>query len=242
MKVGIVIFLSIVNLQWLSPAITNNTMNKEKIKIEVWSDVVCPFCYLGKKKLEKAIAKLHAQNKIEVVWHSFQLDPNFPRKKSQPSIEYLSVNKGLPINQVKQMCSQLASQGAGYGIDFRFDKSLTFNTFDAHRLIQWAKSHELSGELKEAFMNAYFSQGMDLSKESNLYLIIERVGLDINQAKEVLHSDAFNKAVSNDITKASHLGVGGVPYFLINGEKVISGAQSDEVFENLISDALNNQE
>ncbi|HAY88115.1 MAG TPA: disulfide bond formation protein DsbA, partial [Bacteroidetes bacterium] len=113
-------------------------MNTEKAKIEVWSDVVCPFCLVGKKKLEQAIESQNAQNHIEIIWRSFQLDPGFPQNESVPSMKNLTERKGYPADQVVAMCGQLTASGKPYGIDFNFDNALTFNTSNAHRLIHWA--------------------------------------------------------------------------------------------------------
>jgi|VirMetMinimDraft_7_1064189.scaffolds.fasta_scaffold66017_2 predicted DsbA family dithiol-disulfide isomerase len=241
MKIGIVLFIMLSSsISLLAQSNSKKEMKEEKIKIEIWSDVVCPFCFIGKKKMEQAITKLKAEDKVEIIWRSFQLDPDLPKNTALPSIQYLSERKGYPIDQIKGMCTQLSTQGKSYAIDFDFDKALTFNTLDVHRLIQWAQSLGLSNELKEAFMIAYFSEGLDLSKETNLYAIVEKVGLNVEQAKTVLQSDAFSKEVAEDINRSKKLGVRGVPFFLINEKEVISGAQNDQVFENMIAAALKN--
>ena len=209
-----------------------------KIKIEIWSDVVCPFCYIGKKKMEQAIAKLNAEDKIEIIWHSFQLDPDFPKDISVPSTKHLSEKKGYPVEQIKGMYNQLANQGKKYGIGFQFEKALSFNTLDAHRLIQWAKIVDKSNELKEAFMLAYFTNGIDLSQQENILKVIEQVGLDTVKAKAILNSDDYTQEVEQDIYQSRQLRIRGVPYFLINENEVISGAQNDKVFENVLSAAL----
>ena len=211
---------------------------EKQVTIEIWSDVVCPFCLLAKKKMERAIAAIHATDKVEVIWHSFQLDPSFPVNKSLPSIEYLSESKGLTIEQVTEMCNSLSSQATPYGIDFNFDKALTFNTSNVHRLIQWAKTFQLSNQLKETLMQAHFAEGIDLSKEKNIYGIAEKAGLPVDKTKEILQSDAYAKDVTADIERAKDLGIRGVPYFLINKKEVIKGAQHETVFENAISAAL----
>ena len=208
------------------------------VKIEIWSDVVCPFCYLGKKKVEQAVQKLNAEDKVEIVWHSFQLDPEFPTNTSVPSIENLSERKGYPIDQVREMCASLTQQGKGYQIEFAFEKALTFNTNDAHRLIQWGKTLGKGSELKEALMQAYFSEGTDLSQQENLLAVVEKVGLDKEKAQSVLESDVFAQDVQQDIYRSQQLGIRGVPFFLINGETAISGAQADPVFEQAIGEAL----
>ena len=214
-------------------------METKKINIEIWSDVVCPFCFIGKKKMEQAITKLNAEDKVEIIWHSFQLDPDFPKDTSVPSTKHLSEKKGYPVEQIKGMY-QLANQGAAYGIDFKFDNALSFNTLDVHRLIQWAKTVNKSNELKEGFMLAYFTNGIDLSEQDNILEVVKKVGLDTTKAKEILNSDDYSQEVEQDIYQSRQLGIRGVPYFLINEKEVISGAQNDKVFENVLSDALKN--
>lgn len=213
-------------------------MTSEKVKIDVWSDVVCPFCFIGKQKMEQAIAKLGAQDQVEIIWHNFQLDPDFPKNTSMSSTAYLSERKGYPEAQVRAMSAQLAQQGKAYGIDFQFDKALSFNTWDAHRLIQWAKTAHKSHELKGALMKAYFSEGIDLSKQENLLGVVEKVGLDAKKAKSILETDAYSNEVKQDIYRSRELGIRGVPYFWINEQDEIYGAQSDQVFENVIGAAL----
>lgn len=215
-------------------------MTTEKIKIEVWSDITCPFCYLGKKKLEKAISELKGEDNIEIIYRSFMLDPNFPKNTSMTSLQYLSKHKNIPLEAMQQMVNQLKLQGNNYDINFEFGKSLTFNTFDTHRLIQWAKNYNLSAELKQALLTAYFTDGIDLSKDTNLLKVTETVGLNIEEAKAVLHSDKYSNEVINDIQKAQNIGIRGVPFFLINDKEAISGAQDDTVFKNVLSSALNN--
>jgi len=213
-------------------------MDTEKINIEIWSDVVCPFCFIGKKKMEQTISKLNAEDKVELIWHSFQLDPDFPKDTSVPSTKHLSEKKGYPVEQIRGMYNQLVNQGKEYGIDFRFDNALSFNTLDAHRLIQWSKTLNKSNELKGAFMLAYFTKGADLSKQQNILNIIEEINLDTAKAKEILNSNEYEQEVEQDIYQARQLGIRGVPYFLINEKEVISGAQNDSVFETILSAAL----
>lgn len=213
-------------------------MPNETIKIEIWSDIVCPFCFVGKRKLEQAIKNQNAEDKVEIIWHSFQLDPDFPADNAYPSAQYLSERKGYPIDQVKDISNQLAENGKGYGIDFQFDKALIFNTFNAHRLIQWSKTENKSDALKEAMMVAYFTDGTNLTKEENLLAVAKSVGLSAEKAKSILASEEYSEEVRMDIYQAQQLSIRGVPYFLINEKTVISGAQADEVFENAIKAEL----
>lgn len=234
----LLILISCFSVSLFAQSSDQTGVKPNTVKIEIWSDVVCPFCYLGKKKVEQAINKLNATDKVEVIWHSFQLDPDFPANTSVPSIQNLSERKGYPLDQVKDMCASLAQDGKAYQIDFNFDQALSFNTRDAHRLIQWAKTVGKSSEAKEALMKAYFSEGVDLSKQKNLLDVVAQAGLDRQKAQVILESDAYVQEVEQDILRSQQLGVQGVPFFLVNDKQGISGAQSDHVFEQVIGDAL----
>lgn len=232
----------LTNLVVNAQSVKNETMNTGKITIEIWSDIVCPFCLLGKKKMEQAISKLNATSQVDIIWHSFQLDPDFPLDTSISTKEYLSKRKGYPIHQIEQMQDHLVNSGEQYDIDFQFNNAHSFNTFNVHRLLQWSKSLNKSNELKEALMVAFFTDGIDLSKEANVLKIIGNLELDTTQAKTILASDDYQKEVLEDINLARQLGIRGVPFFLINGKEHISGAQDDSVFEKVLSSALKNTE
>lgn len=204
----------------------------KNIKIDIWSDIVCPFCFIGKKKLELAISKLHLSEQVEIEWHSFQLDPDFPKGEAIPSTSYLAQRKNYPIEQINAIQQQLTTSAKVYGIDFQFEKALSFNTIEVHRLWQWSKNLGKSSELKEALMKAYFSDGIDLSKEENILQVVENCGLDKLEAESILKSNQFSNEVDQDIYYASQIGVRGVPFFVLNNQFAISGAQDDSVFEN----------
>ena len=206
----------------------------KNIKIDIWSDIVCPFCFIGKKKLEQAISKLQLSEQVEIEWHSFQLDPDFPKGKAIPSTTYLAQRKNYPIEQINAIQQQLTASAKVYGIDFQFEKALSFNTIDVHRLWQWSKTLGKSSELKEALMKAYFSDGIDLSKEENVLQVVENCGLDKLEAESILRSNQFSNEVDEDIYHASQIGVRGVPFFVLNNQFAISGAQDDSVFENAL--------
>jgi predicted DsbA family dithiol-disulfide isomerase len=213
-------------------------MKTKKVTIDIWSDVVCPFCYIGKKKMELAIKNLKAENQVEIIWHSFQLDPNFPTDTSMSTNEYLVKRKGYPQYQVTMMTAQLVEQGKNYNIDFQFKKARSFNTLNTHRLIKWAKEYGKDNELKEALMLNYFSKGIDLSVNDSLIRIVEQVGLNGLTAIQMLETNQYQEAVQSDINQSQELGISGVPYFLINKKVTISGAQNDKVFENTLASAL----
>lgn len=213
-------------------------MKTEKVKIEIWSDLVCPYCYIGKKKLHQTIRKLNAADKVEIIWHSFQLDPYFPKDTSVSTSQYLSEKKGITESRLQAMYQQLTNRGRQYGINFQFDKALTFNTFDAHRLWQWSKTYDKGSEMKEVLFKAHFTGGVDLSRKENLLNVPESIGLDRAEAERILDSDGYAQAVKDDAYQARLLGLRGVPYFLINEETVIPGAQDDKIFEQVLSNAL----
>jgi predicted DsbA family dithiol-disulfide isomerase len=212
----------------------------KSIQIEIWSDMVCPFCLVGKKKLELAIQKLGAQDKVNIIWHSYQLDPDFPIGTSTPSTQNLLEKKGINIEQLTGMYEYLRKSGENYGIDFQFEQSLTFNTLNVHRLWHWTMQFNKENEWKEAVMRAYFTDGVDLSVKENLLQLVNQIGLDPLDAANVLASDMFLDEVRNDIYNAQNMGIRGVPFFLINNTHAISGAQEDTVFEETLSNALNN--
>jgi len=212
----------------------------KNIKIDIWSDIVCPFCFIGKKKLEQAISKLQISEQVEIEWHSFQLDPDFPKGEAIPSTTYLAQRKNYPIEQINAIQQQLTASAKIYGIDFQFEKALSFNTVDVHRLWQWSKTLGKSSELKEALMKAYFTDGIDLSKEENVLKVIENCGLDKSKALSILRSNQFSNEVDEDVNHASQIGVRGVPFFVLNNQFAISGAQEDSVFENTLK-KLNSQ-
>jgi predicted DsbA family dithiol-disulfide isomerase len=213
-------------------------MQNPVIKIEIWSDIVCPFCYVGKKKIQQVIEKLNIEDEVQIIWRSYQLDPDLPSEKAYPSLEYLMKKKNISAEQMQGMNEYLKQQGLQYGIDFQLDKSMVFNTFNAHRLLQWAKEFNKSSELKEAFMKAYFTDGIDLSNPENLISAVGKVGLDTQKAEEVLNSNDYSEAVENDIYQSKTISLRGVPHFLFNDKFFISGAQEDLVFENAIKGEL----
>jgi predicted DsbA family dithiol-disulfide isomerase len=202
--------------------------------IEIWSDIVCPFCYLGKKKLEKAIESLGLNGQVDIVWRSFQLDPDFPTGISVPSTQYLSDKKGYPLNQIQAIQLQLSDQAVEYGFDFNFDTALSFNTSLAHQLLHWSNHFGKSNELKEVLLKAYFTDGIDLSVSQNLAHLVTKVGLDEDEALLILSSEKYKDEVEADYYAASQIGVRGVPFFQINNQTVISGAQPDQVFEQVL--------
>jgi predicted DsbA family dithiol-disulfide isomerase len=221
------------------PENSNAVSQMSQIKIDVWSDVVCPFCYLGKAKLEHAIQKLGLTDEVNIEWHSFQLEPSFPKNTSALAIDHLVKRKGISLEQLQTSQQRLVNQGKNYGIHFEFEKTLNFNTTDAHRLLHWSKAFEKSNELKTALIKAHFTDGVDLSQVKNLLKVVENIGLDPQSASQVLNSNSYAQEVQNDLALARQIGINGVPFFVFNQKTTISGAQPDSVFEEVLENSLN---
>lgn len=200
------------------------------MKIEVWSDFACPFCYLGKRRLELALEEYDKKDNVEVSFRSFELDPE-AKKQYDVSIHELIANKyGISVEEAKASNSQIISQAKEVGLQYNFDDIIPTNTFDAHRLTQYAKSEGKGKEITERIFKAYFEESLNLSDHEILARLAEEIGLSKEEAMEVLASDKFTEEVRQDQKAAARYAVRGVPYFLIDDKYAISGAQPTETF------------
>lgn len=200
------------------------------VKIEVWSDFVCPFCYIGKRRLEQALEKTGFTNQANVEFKSFELDPTTPKVSEKSMYEVLAEKYGTTVEAAKTMTEGVAEQAKTVGLDYNFDIMKPANTQDAHRLVKWATAKGKAKEANELLLQAYFLDGKEIGKNEVLLDLIESMGLPRNEAKDVLESDAFLTEVQADITRASQIGVRGVPFFVLNDKYAISGAQPLETF------------
>ncbi|MBN7812089.1 DsbA family oxidoreductase [Algoriphagus sp. H41] len=207
------------------------------MKIEIWSDVVCPFCYIGKRKLEKALDKFPQKDKIEIEWKSFQLNPDQETNPNLSTLEHLSQSKGWSMEQTREITSNVVNMAAAQGLDFDFDKAVVANTKNAHRLIHMAKAIGKGGEMKERLLQAYFSEGKNVDDFATLMSLGEELGLGEADVAEMLESERFEDAVDQDIYESRQLGVRGVPFFVLDRKFGISGAQADEVFDQTLEKA-----
>ncbi|MEN5307774.1 DsbA family oxidoreductase [Chryseobacterium cucumeris] len=204
------------------------------MKIEIWSDVMCPFCYIGKNNFEQALNKLPFKDEVEVEWKSFQLDPTLDPNKTQDTIQYFREKKGVAEPQAAQMLGQVTQMGKGAGIDFNFEKTLITNTFSAHKLLHLAKKHNKSNEMEEALFIAHFIDGKNVGDIEVLVDLAESLGIDKEEARQAVTTDQLDYEVNQDIQEARNNGISGVPFFVLNGKYAVSGAQPAEVFENAL--------
>lgn len=211
------------------------------MKIEIWSDIACPFCYIGKRKLEKAIQKLSDSSSIQIEWKSFQLNPELQTNENQNTLTYLSQTKGWTLDQTKQKTDQVAAMGKEEGLNFDFEHTLVANTKQAHRLLHFAKEKGKQDELKERLFQVYFEQGKNIDQQVILLDCAEAVGLAREEAKQVLDSASFDPEIDQDVYESRLIGVQGVPFFVFDRKYGISGAQPDEVFDRTLQQALQEQ-
>lgn len=203
--------------------------------IEIFSDVKCPWCFVGKRRFEKALAAFPHRDQVNVTWRSFQLDPSLPEHYEGTEQQYLAERKGIPAEQVRRMWDNLVTQAAGEGLDFRFDDVVVGNSFTAHRFLHLAKAHGLGAEAKEAVLSAHFEQGKDTSDVDFLVSLGTSIGLAEDEIRSTIGSDRFADDVRQDIEEARSLGVSGVPFFVIDRKYGISGAQPTEVFADALA-------
>nr|WP_294861702.1 DsbA family oxidoreductase [uncultured Fluviicola sp.] len=208
------------------------------MKIEIWSDIMCPFCYIGKRHLEAALSAF-PDEQFEIEWKSFQLDPNIIPQPDKNVYEYLAERKGISVQESKEMHAGVVARAAEVGLDYHFEKAVVSNSFDAHRLIQLAKTKGLGDVMEETFFKAYFTDGRDLNDAATLTELCIGVGLNELDVKAVLEEeDLFANSVKSDISEAQQIGVRGVPFFVFDRKYAISGAQPIEHFEETIQTVL----
>ncbi|MFE4828527.1 DsbA family oxidoreductase [Streptomyces sp. NPDC056672] len=198
---------------------------RRRLRIEVWSDIVCPWCYLGKRRLDKALDRFGHAEDVEVVWRSFQLDPTHRDGLREPVYETLARKTGGSPAQLRAMTGQLVALGAEEGLAYDFDRAVSVNTFDAHRLGHLARRHSLGAQMHERLMRAHLVEGELVDDVETLVRLGTDVGVPADKVRQVLAGDAFAADVREDIREAQALGVTGVPFFVLNRAYGVSGAQ-----------------
>lgn len=207
------------------------------MRVDIWSDVVCPFCYIGKKRLEAAAAQVGVE--LEVHWHSFQLDPEAPVRQEISNSERLAQKYGRSIAEVEEMQRNIAEMAKAEGIEFNWEGANSGNTFNAHRIIHLAQSKGLGNEAEEAFFYSYMTQGLPIGERETLEDVAARIGLNPVEVDDVLDSEEFADFVKFDQELArDQLKVTGVPFFVFDQRIALAGAQPKEVFVQVLEKAL----
>lgn len=207
------------------------------MKVEIWSDFMCPFCYIGKRRFESALEQFPHKDQIEVVYRSFELDPNASYKPGVSMDELLAAKYGMSIEQAKAANANVTQQAASVGLTYHMDRVIPANSFDAHRLVHFAAQHGKMKDMTERLFRAYFTDAENLEDKNLLADLAAEVGLEREQAMAVLESDSFQSEVRADEAAATNLGIRGVPFFVLGGKYAVSGAQPLEVFTDALDKA-----
>ena len=217
------------------------------MKVEIWSDVVCPWCYVGKRRFEQALAAFPHADQVEVVWRSFELDPQAPAERTGDYAVRLGEKYGCSVQRAQEMIDTMTAAGAEDGLDLRFDRARVGSTFDAHRLLHWANEHWANeheakdqgtqGALKERLLRATFTEGEPIGDQATLVRLASEVGLDAGEAEEVLRSGRYAADVRADQERARAYGISGVPFFVVDEKFGVSGAQPADVLRQVLEQA-----
>jgi predicted DsbA family dithiol-disulfide isomerase len=207
------------------------------MRVEIWSDVVCPWCYVGKRRFEQALASFPHRDEVEVVWRSFELDSTAPQERTGDYAQMLATKYGVSVERGQEMIDTMTATAAQEGLDFRFDIARTGNTFDAHRLLHLAAERGLQDTLKERLMRATFTEGEPIGEPETLVRLGAEVGLDADEARAVLSSDRFADEVRADEQDAQRFGISGVPFFVVDRTYGVSGAQPAELLRQVLDKA-----
>jgi predicted DsbA family dithiol-disulfide isomerase len=199
-----------------------------KLSVDIWSDIVCPWCYVGKRRFEKALAQFAHKADVEVTWHTFELDPR-AEKASVDLADNLAKKYRRTREQAQQMLDQMTQTAAGEGLEIHFEKAQTSNTFDAHRVLHLALERGKQADVKERLMRGYFTEGAPIGDHATLARLAADAGLDEQEVKDVLAGDRYTDAARGDEALARELGISGVPFFVLGGRLGVSGAQTPDV-------------
>jgi predicted DsbA family dithiol-disulfide isomerase len=207
------------------------------LSVEIWSDIACPWCYVGKRRFEAALAGFDHADEVEVTWRSFELDPQAPRERDGDRVDHLARKYGTTREQAQAMHDQMTGIAAGEGLEFRFDIARSGNTFDAHRLTHLAAAHGLQDEMKERLFRAHLSEGEAIGDPAVLERLAVEVGLPADEARDVLGGDRYAGDVRDDEELAASLAITAVPFFVVDRAIAASGAQPPELLRELLERA-----
>ncbi len=200
------------------------------MKVKIWSDIVCPYCYIGKRKYEQALRMFPHASEIETEWHSYQLDPELPAEPTQDQYDYIAGMKGCSRKESITLHRELEQLAKEVGLDYHFDRAVVANTFNAHRLSHLAKQNGLQDAAEEHLFKAFFTEGKDINDLETLVQIGKSIGLDVAEVRRTLDTDLLEDEVFADFEEAENIDVDVVPFFLFDDHLILTGAQSPEVF------------
>jgi predicted DsbA family dithiol-disulfide isomerase len=210
------------------------------IKVDIWSDIACPWCYIGKRKFEAGAAEFDGD--VEIEYHSFELAPDTPVDFDGSEIDFLSQHKGLPVPQVQEMLNRVTGIASTVGLNYDYDSLQHTNTIKAHQLLHFAKSQGRQIEMKERLLKAYFEEGKHVGRDEDLADLAAEIGLDRAAALEALADGRFLSDVQADIAQAREYGINGVPFFVIDGKYGVSGAQDAATFAQVLAQVKSEKE
>ncbi|GMA14033.1 DsbA family oxidoreductase [Deinococcus metallilatus] len=205
-----------------------------KLRVDIWSDIACPWCYIGKRRLEQALQGFPQRDQVEVVWHSFELDPSAPVQGPLSLRDGLARKYRRTPEQAQEMLDSMTHTAAGEGLDYHFERAQPTNTFLAHQLLHLAAEKGLGDAMKERLLRAYLSEGEFLGDRETLVRLASEVGLDAAEVRAALESGKYAQAVRQDEAQAQALGISGVPFFVLGGKYGVSGAQSPDVLRGAL--------
>ena len=207
------------------------------MRVEIWSDVVCPWCYIGKRRFEQALAAFAHRDEVEVVWRAFELDGSAPAERTGAYADNLAAKYGVPVAQAQQMIDTMTAAARQDGLDFSFETARPGNTFDAHRLLHLAAERGVQDAVKERLLRATFCEGEPIGDSETLVRLVAEAGLDADEARAVLASDRYAAEVRGDERQAQAYGITGVPFFVVDGRYGVSGAQPAEALGQVLAQA-----
>lgn len=212
------------------------------MKVEIWSDYACPFCYLGKRRFEKALDLFKHKDDVEVIFRSFELDPSMSKEVQSSMQELLAAKYGMSLEEAKAANDRVAEQAEQEGLVYRFATMIPTNTFDAHRLTQYAKTQGKMMEISERLFKAYFTDSLHIGDTETLIFLAQGAGLNGEEVSDLLKSDDYGEQVRTDERLAGELGVRAVPCFVLDGKYAVTGAQPTEVFLNTLEQVWTDRE
>lgn len=208
------------------------------MKVEIWSDVMCPFCYIGKRKFEMALEKFDHKNQIEIIWKSYQLSPDLVTDTNITTADYLAKHKSIPLAEAQNLNQYVTQMAKEVGLTYDFSKAVVANSFNAHRLSHFAQKFNKQNEVEEMLFKAYFTEGKNIDDFEVLSEIGHQVGIEKTETKKMLESGSYRDEVYRDIYEAQQIGVRGVPFFVFNRKYAVSGAQDVSVFVQTLQKAF----